>query len=373
MTAAVTFVGHPFSSIGKGEEIRSAFSAYKALDRSCKVFDVYRYADRSDQDHLKLLHHSEASSLSAGVRVFHINGDEVEQVLATLEKRGIAFEGGRNVIVPAWELPVYPAVWLDALKRFDEVWAISQFVRDGLAAAGMPSVHIGQSVELPSRPFLPRRHFGIRASSFVFLALFDLSSYSTRKNPEAVVEMYSRLRAAHPFADMQLVLKVKNGESDALGWIEENLGAAAPDVVVVDSRLTTHEVHSLIAACDCMVSLHRAEGFGRGAGEAMWLGRLAIATAWSGNLDYMDASYPGSVGSTLVPVEAGQYPHHAGQHWAEPDLDQAVWIADQMLSNADFRRRAITTGKDMVRASVSHRAVGLRMLDRVTALTGKGR
>jgi glycosyltransferase involved in cell wall biosynthesis len=38
------------------------------------------------------------------------------------------------------------------------------------------------------------------------------------------------------------------------------------------------------------VSLHRAEGFGLVNAEAMARGKVVIATAWSGNMDFMSAS-----------------------------------------------------------------------------------
>jgi len=362
------FVGHPFSSIGKGEELRSAVVALAFFDHSFGVVDVHRYAERSDPDHVELLKNRELLGLGSGVRVFHINGDEVDRVLESLEARGEDLGAGVNVIVPAWELPIYPQVWLDALRRFDEVWAISAFVQDALAAAGIDSVHVGQSVQVPTRPFLPRRHFSIRASSFVFLAMFDLSSFSSRKNPEAVVAMYRELRQRHPYADMQLVLKVKNGDRSGREWIEANLDTASPDIVLIESKMTTHEVHSLIAACDCLVSLHRSEGFGRSIGEAMWLGRASIATGWSGNMDFTHPEYPCSVGYTVTPVLEGQYPHHQNQVWAEPDLDHAIWIADKLLTDHNLRREAVSVGQASVVASMSNRAVGLRMLARIDQL-----
>lgn len=366
---SVLFAGHPFASIGKGEEIRSAFSAYRSLDTDCAVFDIYRYAKRIDPHHLALLSPAEVQTLDADVRVFHINGDEVEPVLRSLERRGLDFRGGRNVVVPAWELPHYPAVWCDGLRRFDAVWAISRFMQESLARSGIASHHVGQAAEVPRRPFLPRRRFGIRASSFVFLTLLDLSSYSDRKNPEGVLAMYRRLRERHPFADMQLVVKVKNGDQDAKDWIAETLGDGGVDVVFVDRPLSTHETHSLIAAADCFVSLHRAEGFGRGAAEAMWLGRPSIATAWSGNMDYMDPDYAGAVRYALVDVPEGSYPHHEGQVWAEPDIDHALAIAERYLTDGAVLRRAAETGQEAVRRTCSHRAVGLRMLESVRALT----
>ncbi len=370
--ASVIFAGHPFANIGKGDEIRSAFSSYRSLDPRCRIFDVYRHAKRLDRDHISLCRGAEAQDLDAPVRVFHINGDEVAPVLAHLENRGLDFSAGRNVVVPAWELPRYPAEWADALARFDEVWAISHFVRDSLATAGVDSVHIGQAVEMPARPYLPRRHFGIRSSSFVFLTLLDLSSYSTRKNPEAALDMFHQLRRRHPFADMQLVVKVKSGDEDAKKWVADTLGEASPGVVFIDWLLDTHETQSLIAACDCFVSLHRSEGFGRGAAEAMWLGRTVIATGWSGNLDYMDKSYPGTVNYELIDVLEGQYPNHDGQVWAEPDMEEAVRIADRMLNDTKFTRAAAVQGQDSVRRECSFRAVGLRMLDRVNSMVERG-
>ncbi len=368
-TLPLLFVGHPYASIGKGEELRSAFSAFRTLDPQCAVLDIYRHASRTDPDHVKLLAGAEVEHLDAAVRVFHINGDEVTPVLAALKAKGLDFAAGKNIIVPAWELPRYPDIWVEELRKFDEIWAISEFVRQSLMASGLEAHYIGQAAEVPSRPFLPRRYFGVRASSFVFLTLFDLSSFSSRKNPWAVIEMYRLLRGRLAFADMQLVVKVKQGDRDATAWIEENLGEVGHDVVVIDRPLTAHETQSLIAACDCFVSLHRSEGFGRGAAEAMWLGRSSIATAWSGNLEYMDGLYPGAVGFTLIPVAEGDYPCHEGQHWAEPNLENAVDIAERLVVDSDFARRVCREGQRRVRRSCSFRAVGIRMLDRVNVIT----
>jgi glycosyltransferase involved in cell wall biosynthesis len=342
------------------------------LDPSCQLFDVYRHSKRMDRDHIALCQGAETLDLEAPVRVFHINGDEVAPVLDVLERRGLDFSAGRNVVVPAWELPTYPSEWGKALARFDEVWAISRFMQASLATAGVDSVRVGQAVEMPSRPFLSRRNFGIRSSAFVFLTFLDLSSYSTRKNPEAVLRMFRDLQKRHRYADMQLVVKVKSGNDDAKQWAAETLGEAREGVVFIDWLLHTHETQSLIAACDCFVSLHRSEGFGRGAAEAMWLGRAAIATGWSGNLDYMDETYPGFVGYTLIDVREGEYPHSAGQVWADPDIDHAVEIADRLLTDSAFLHSVGALGQNVVRRECSYRAVALRMLDRVNALSDTG-
>ena len=134
-------------------------------------------------------------------------------------------------------------------------------------------------------------------------------------------------------------------------------------------RVSLLEMRSLINACDCFVSLHRAEGFGRGTGEAMFLGRLAMATGWSGNLDYMTSENSLLVNHRLVPVGDGQYPFAKGQVWAEPDLDHAVTLIESMLDDRARARMIAARGRSDIRLGHNFRAVGIRILDRLTEIS----
>ena len=58
----------------------------------------------------------------------------------------------------------------------------------------------------------------------------------------------------------------------------------------------------LMAAADIVISLHRSEGFGLVPAQAMALGKPVIATAWSGNLDFMNKNNSALVSYSLVPV-----------------------------------------------------------------------
>ena len=364
----ITFVGHPYGNIGKGEELRSSIRSWQSVEGVAGVIDIYGLAPRTDPDHLAVFHACDKREAPFPVRVFHVNGDEVAQVLDAFAYRG-RFADGYNIVVPAWELPVFPPVWVEQLRRFDEIWAISRFVQAGLEAAGLASRYVGQSVELPIRPFLSRRHFGIRESAFAVLTFLDLSSYATRKNPGAVLEVFRRLRRQRPFADVQLVLKVKQADQDADAWCAA-LRDEFRDDVFVTTPLNTHETHSLVHACDCLASLHRAEGFGRGVGEAMWLGRVPLATGWSGNVDFMGPENALPVDYTLVDVAEGDYPAHAGQQWAEPDVDHACHLLQGLLDDDALYRRLSRQARLDIRATCSNRAVGLRMLDRYRAVAG---
>ncbi|MBN8905012.1 MAG: hypothetical protein J0H57_28690, partial [Rhodospirillales bacterium] len=333
-----------------------------------RVLDIFRYAPRTDPEHRTLIDPVEISIPPPGIRIFHVNGDEVEAVLKAFESRGGCFQDGYNIIVPAWELPQYPEIWAASLRIFNEVWALSSFIRDAFARAGVPSFHVGQSVETRAGHLLPRRYFRIRESAFAILLFFDLSSYAARKNPGAVLEVFETLRARRPFDDLQLVLKVKRGEEDAGDWLAP-LRERVPEALLLSTPMSSLETRSLINCCDCFVSLHRAEGFGRGTGEAMSLGRLAMATGWSGNLDYMTKSNSLLVDFDLVSLQEGEYPYGNGQHWAEAKISHAVDLLEGVLDDPARRQRLAEQGRRDIRLAHGSRAVGLRILKRISEIS----
>jgi hypothetical protein len=359
----VTLIGHPYAPIGMGEQMRSHVQACNAVRLHHRVFDIFRYAQRTDAAHVRLLAELERDDVPAGIRIFHINADEVERVIAAFEERGNSFADGHNIVVPAWELPAYPKEWALQLRRFDEVWALSRFIAESLATAGQQSHLVGQAVELEPGPCLPRRYFGIRESAFVLLNFFDLSSYSSRKNPDAVLALFERIRRDEPFCDVQLVLKVKDRERGAEEWAAKLKPDAQTKVIA--TPLDTFGVKSLINACDCFVSLHRSEGFGRGLGEAMALGRLAMATGWSGNMDFMTADNSLLVQHEMLKLKRDDYPHWRGQSWADPSIDHALALLRPVLADPTRGRAIAERGQAEVLRSHGNRVVGLRILARL--------
>ncbi len=363
----LTLIGHPYATVGMGELLRANVAACQAVYMPHKVLDIYRYNTRSDPDHRKLLTDVETQTPAGGIRVFHINGDEVESVIQAFENLGGSFQDGYNIIVPAWELPRYPEPWAKQLRRFNEVWALSEFIEKSLMAVGLSSIRIGTAVEMPLGNFLPRKYFGIRESAFTLLHFFDLSSFASRKNPDAVLTMLRRFRERHPFADVQLVLKVKRGDEDGEQWLRP-IRERFPEALCLSKPMSSLETRSLINCCDCFVSLHRAEGFGRGTGEAMFLGRLAMATGWSGNLDFMTGENSLLVKSHLIPVGENEYPFADGQVWAEADIDHALTLLERAVADPAHARAIAAIGRRDIRMAYGFRAVGLRIFDRVAEI-----
>jgi glycosyltransferase involved in cell wall biosynthesis len=169
---------------------------------------------------------------------------------------------------------------------------------------------------------------------------------------------------------VRLVIKASGfDESNAIhADLRETVRSLGERVTLVTETLTDNEIKNLVRCCDCFVSLHRSEGFGRGISEAMYLGKPVIATAYSGNLDFMAPDVSMHVGYRLVPVGAGEYPHHEGQVWAEPDLEQAVshmlWVLDEPRQASEVGARA----RLHMLKEHSYRPVGLRYRQRIEAV-----
>jgi glycosyltransferase involved in cell wall biosynthesis len=285
------------------------------------------------------------------VNLLHLNPPEALELLWA-EPRWLELDRRVTASVPFWEFPRFPGAWLDGLACMDAVLAPSRFVHDAVARAlpELPVFHFTQAVWLPDGVRADRARFGIPSSACAFVTAFDTRSDFARKNPLGALEAFGRAFADRPAGDggIRMVLRIQNarGRAAAPGSPEAALRARAardPRVMIVDGALTRDDVLSLVASCDAYVSLHRAEGLGLGPLEAMALGKPAVATAWSGNLDFMTADDSLLVPAREVPVSGtsiGAYRRArmgAGQTWAEPDLDAAARCLRELAGDPGLR------------------------------------
>lgn len=371
--ADLVLVGHPFSAIGMAEHVRSAFRAFRAAGLTPGLIDIYGMDRNKDPDFEREFAGHVVPTLSPKTNLFCINADEVEQAMGVLEHLGSgpAFQSAYNIIYPAWELANYPEPWAKILDRFDEVWAPSRFIQDAITpVTERPVVHMPLAVELTMSSFLGRRHFGIPEDAFVCLFFFDFSSYAERKNPFAMLEAFEKLVAARPHAPLHAVVKYKGGDdgNPARKALEARLKALGGQAQAITRQLSDNEIKNLVRCCDAFVSLHRSEGFGRGPAEAMIMGRAAVATNYSGNLDFMTPDTSLLVDCELIPVAEGAYLFGEGQVWADPSVDHAVELIGSLLDDPRSRRDLGERARRHIRTSFSNRATGLRYAARLEAL-----
>ncbi len=367
----VHVVGHPSAPIGMGEHARSVFKAFQAAGEVVSLVDIFGAAVTAD----KLLVNSYSGNLSPylgdGVNIFCINADEVDLALQTLKDRNLFAPGSRNIIYPAWELSRYPTEWGEVLDGFDEVWAPSKFIASALTSATKsPVVHMPLACEIGQRGLVSRRHFGLPDSSYCFLFAFDFLSYLERKNPYGVLEAFELALAKRPNADIRLVIKLNNADLKPADFdkFKKFFEKIKDRVILIDGTLSDLEMKSLVWLCDCFVSLHRSEGYGRGISEAMVLGKPTITTGYSGNLDFCNKHTSFLVPFNLVPVGVGQYPHWQKQVWADADTEAACSIMVKLIDRPELGLEKGCRAREVMAADFSFLRRGLDYAQRAKNL-----
>lgn len=357
-------VGHPFAPIGMGEHIRATFRSLRAVYAPPKLHDIYKFVPASEAESAEF--GTALMEEPAPINLFHINGNEVEHALEHLGQTRPW--QGYNIIYPLWELPRYPREWATQLDRFDEIWAASRFVKEALEqACSKPVVHMPLATEIHLETFFGRRYFGLPEADYVFLFFYDLRSYSARKNPRGVLEAFRQLLAKRPYARAHLVIKVNGVDMypQAFAELQAEVQALPGRTTLLERTMSSTEVKNLLRCSDCFVSLHRSEGYGFGVAEAMALGKPVIATAYSGNMDFMTADTSLPVDYRLIPVLEGEYPHHEDQQWADPDGDQAVAYMLQLVDDPAMGRTLGKKAQLHMQSYFSYRYTGLRYRTRL--------
>jgi glycosyltransferase involved in cell wall biosynthesis len=168
-----------------------------------------------------------------------------------------------------------------------------------------------------------------------------------------------------------LVVKTINGVHRMAQLEQLRLTAIdRPDVRIIDGYVDATTLASTVAASDCYVSLHRSEGFGLTIADAMALGVPVVATAYGGNLEFMDSSNSTLVPSRLVPIGPDNVPYPAAGLWAEPDHAAAVAALASMVDDAaDHRARAAAARHHLLERFSARRcgAIAAARLDEIRA------
>ncbi len=154
------------------------------------------------------------------------------------------------------------------------------------------------------------------------LTTFDAKSYLSRKNPEAVLELWRRVQADYP--DHSLVIKSADLRDFAPAELLDQIDGS-DRTVLIDKYLDDRAYIDLLARCDVFLSLHRSEGMGLTPIEAGLLGIPVVYTNYGGVSEFMEGGFfPVSYAMTQVSESKHETGHYdAMAFWAEPDLDDA--------------------------------------------------
>jgi glycosyltransferase involved in cell wall biosynthesis len=299
----------------------------------------------------------------------HTNPDALDMAAWTGTRASTPDHPAADVIIGAWVWEILdgpPARWRAWAARFDEIWSPTVFSANAIAAGIDTPVTVMPLAVTPRLGAHSRAALGLPADACIFLTAFDATSNVTRKNPAGAIEAFRRA-FPRPSPGARLVVKAKKLSAAQLESLQRVAGDRG-DIAIINEAWDGDRMASLMNACDAYVSLHRAEGFGYGLADAMALGKPAIGTAYSGNLDFMSRETALLVPYALTSLRQDDPPFPAGCRWAEPDLDAAAAMMAAVAAQPD---QAAALGRRAARWMATHyssAAVGRRMLDRLALL-----
>ncbi|PYI52274.1 glycosyl transferase family 1 [Paenibacillus flagellatus] len=349
--------------MGVGESCRLAAGAIRSADIPFGIvnYEAGNYARNGDRSWVW----KEIAAPFYNVNLFHVNADQMSLAWRTIGEE--TARGRYNIGYWHWELPEFPDEYAEGFRHLNEIWVPTKFIQASVTAKSpVPVVRIPHGIRVDVPDGINRQTFGLPDRLFLFLCMYDTFSFSPRKNPFAVIEAYKRAIRQEGLP-AGLVIKVNNPDPQEVAKLRETL-AGEPNVFLIDRVLGRGEANALIRAVDCVVSLHRSEGFGLPLAEAMYLGKPVIGTNWSGNTDFMDASNSCAVQYRLVRIGRDYGPYKAHQYWADPDLEHASYYMCKLVRDAQWRAELAAAGQRTIRTYFSPDAVGKAIRERLAGL-----
>lgn len=259
-----------------------------------------------------------ASVEGPGSLVLHVSAPFVPYALSQCGRRVVA--GKRVIGFWHWELPRLPAEWRAGMPFVHEVWVPSRFCADAVRQDyDGPVTIIPHPVEVDGVTKTSRTD-----GAFTVMTMFNMASGFERKNPLASIRAFQQ--AFGQDAGARLVVKLLNPDAYPAGMEAlRNAVAGYDNILLRTEQMTRAQVLALIAGADVVLSLHRSEGFGLLAAEAMLIGVPVIATDWSATAEFVTAETGMPIPYRLVPAvdPQGSY-HFPEQQWADADVEAAA-------------------------------------------------
>lgn len=277
-----------------------------------------------------------SSNCNYPINCFNINPDLFYKVPLWLKHS--EWREKYNIGYWFWELANAPATWKYAAEFVDEVWVSSDFNLFAMRNLHSRVIKIPMGIHVEqSGTIFDLKKYGVNDSSFKFLTSFDFFSSFNRKNPISTIKAFLM---AFPKCHTNVNLIVKSINGNQFPNELMLLKTAAQDdkrIIVIDSNLTSEEQTALMTLCNSYISLHRAEGFGLGLAEAMFLSKPVIATGYSGNLEFMNPENSFLVPYELKRIQKDEYSNAQGQYWADPNIFEASKVMKLVYENESLR------------------------------------
>lgn len=359
----VNVAGYLTGEFGLGESARAIVRSLEAVGVPCALNNIEVPWHRNSDRTLK-------GFLDANPYRFNLIAVNVDMAPAFYEMKGAEYFRDRyNIAIWFWELSSFPDEWISRFNDYQEIWVASQFCAEALTRVSpIPVIKMSWPIERDElEAVCDKARFGLRESDFVFLFTFDFMSSFERKNPMAIIEAFREAFGEQD--EVALVLKTINSGTDSENRNRLKEAANGLRVRIIDMHLDRADMNSLFASCDCYVSLHRSEGLGLGLARCMSMGKPVIATAYSGNLDFMNVNNSFLVRYRLVELDRDYGAYRKGSVWAEPDVTHAAELMRAVYEHGDAARAIGERARRDIGKAMNPLASGAEMEDRLLCLS----
>lgn len=360
----INLIGFIRAEMGIGESSRLAARAIQAAEIP---FDIMNFPVTAIRMEDFTWRHKEVEEPQYKVNIIHTNADTLRSVHHHFGSP--LFDKRYNIGYWHWELPDFPDEFCDGFHFVNEVWVPSNFVAESIAKKSpVPVIRIPHGVEVLPPGDVNRATFGLPEDRFLFFSMYDTHSYQRRKNPQGAIIAFKQAFAPED-TSVGLVIKLNHSHANPSDLDEiRKLVSGYSNIYIIDRIMSRSEVDGLLNSTDCFVSLHRAEGFGLGLAEAMYLGKPVIGTYWSGNTDFMNATNSCIVDFSMSRVGKDWGPYKAYQSWAEPDLGHAAHHMREIAYNESYRHSIAFNGRQHIQTYFSPQIVGQMVKGRLSEL-----
>ena len=345
----IALIGYPQGAFGIGEDVRLISKTLETLDKKYEIYKSSRKVISDSQEFGGFKSIDEYNN--ENIKIFCMPAFDT---LALLHDIGITpFKKGYNIAIWQWELEVFPSEALLAFDLVDEIWTISKHASKAIKqSTNKPVFTIPLPVSIDIVNKASRILYSVSESSFIFYFAFDGASFIARKNPLAIIEAFQRAFNSSD-SDVRLIIKGMNIQKSDI-WNECLYRANADKrILLLEATLSRNAAYELLNMCDCIVSLHRAEGFGRLIAEALLLNKPVIASNYSGCLDFLSNESAYLVDGDLVNIIPGDYPFYEGNRWFQPDINLASECMQKVYSEKETREKKANFGKLFIQDNYS--------------------
>lgn len=279
-----------------------------------------------------------------------------------------------------WETSLIHPKWVQCCNMMDAImlpcqWNVEAFRASGVTKPISKVVHgLDPNLFSDIQPDFPlpglENHF----------KFYSILQWHYRKNPIGMIRAYMRAFASGE--KVAMILKTYRGEGPVHEEREffkreiAEIGKHLPEdrrpvVHIIAESMSGRDMLRLYKTGDCLVSLHRGEGFGLVPAIAGLAGKPVIATGATGNMEYMDTSnsYPIKYQWAKVTGMGNFNPWYLpDQNWTEPNVNDA---ADKMRQVYENQEEAAVKGQRLalnIRANFNLDKVGQIMTQEIARL-----